>query len=74
MTHYIFRNAKDEIHVQNAVRGYLGQHHIHDSKSYFEWVREIPDDQIREMHTPCDCGREHGTYTAWPVKEGDGDE
>ena len=66
MTHYIFRNGDDEIHVQNAVRGHFGQHHIHTAEQFREWVAEIPGNQLKEMKTECDCGRTEGTYIGWP--------
>ncbi len=69
MTHYVFRNGDDEIHVQNMVGGMFGQHHIHDAASFKAWVAEIPGKQLSEMKLTCDCGQTDGTYIGWPTKD-----
>ena len=42
-------------HVQNAVAGLLGQHHVHTPESYHKWLKE--SDEICLLDDgPCDCG------------------
>lgn len=69
MTHYVFRNGDNEVHVQNMVGGHSGQHHIHTAEEFRAWAAEIPGRQLKEMKTECDCGRTEGTYAHWPKRE-----
>jgi hypothetical protein len=41
MRHYWFRDNMDQIHVQNAVAGYLGQHAMHRNKrAFLAWAKK----------------------------------
>jgi hypothetical protein len=49
------------IHVQNAVMGHLGQHHVHTPEEFEEWKKGISEDCLHEGPVnDCDCGLEPG--------------
>jgi len=57
MHFYYHRDTKGLIHVQNAVMGYLGQHHVHTEKGFEKWKNGISPDVLHESETQdCDCG------------------
>ncbi|KKK66917.1 hypothetical protein LCGC14_2959270 [marine sediment metagenome] len=55
MKHYVFRNKDGSVHVQNAVGGMFGQHHIHDEVSFGRWRVQIADRSLEMMEGDCDC-------------------
>lgn len=65
MTFYCIKEKDGTIHVQNVVRGMLGQHHVHTVEDFEKWRNGEPpisDDSIEwlEGTTPCDCGLKAG--------------
>jgi len=70
MTFYIHKDADGNIHVQNAVAGMLGQHHVHTPEDFKRWLRLGSD--IQEMDGLCDCGMKPGTScNGWPKRGGE---
>lgn len=61
MTFYCTREADGAIHIQNAVTGFLGQHHVHTPEDFECWKAGIPESQIVWLDAaPCDCGLKPG--------------
>ena len=66
MTFYCTREADGTIHVQNAVGGMLGQHHVHMPEDFEAWRtggrRKIEDAEIEWLRdtSPCGCGLKPG--------------
>ena len=66
MRFYCTREADGTIHVQNAVDGMLGRHHVHTSEDFESWrgtgEGRIADAGIKWMKdvNPCDCGLKAG--------------
>ena len=59
MTHYCTREKDGTIHVQNAIMGIMGQHHVHTAKEFEAWKK--PGDAIEWLDCePCDCGLKTG--------------
>jgi hypothetical protein len=58
MTFYVSKDKDGNIHVQNAVMGALGQHHVHSLEGFERWRK--PGDSIREIAGVCDCGLSPG--------------
>jgi len=61
MSFYCTREADGTIHVQNAVMGFLGQHHVHTPEDFERWRRAgyqpVPDRLIHWLEAaPCRCG------------------
>ena len=65
MTFYVTRTDDGLVHVQNAVGGMLGQHHVHDAAGYESWKKGAPDksigpvsdSSIKDNPAPaCKCG------------------
>ena len=55
MTFYVSKSPDGLYHVQNAVGGYLGQHHVHTKESYEAWSRDLDNIEVLgDAH--CDCG------------------
>ena len=46
MTFYCTREPDGTIHVQNAVTGFLGQHHVHTPEDFERWTAGMPESQI----------------------------
>jgi hypothetical protein len=70
MTFYTYKDADGNIHVQNAVMGMLGQHHVHTPADFRHWGK--PGDDIQEMYALCDCGMKPGeSCNGWPKKVGE---
>ena len=63
MTFYCNRNSDGLIHVQNAVAGMMGQHHVHDDADFERWKQGNPEVQIGPvseedivwLEGDCDC-------------------
>ena len=59
MTHYCTREKDGTIHVQNAVMGMMGQHHVHTPKDFKKWRKD--NDTIKWLDCePCGCGLKAG--------------
>lgn len=59
---FFVTKTKDKLfHVQNAVAGMLGQHHVHTLKGYREWKKGIASKAIIHFSGgKCDCGLKPG--------------
>ena len=65
MQFYTYNDADGNVHVQNAVAGMLGQHHVHTPEDFKRWCR--PNTEITEMGGLCDCGMKPGEMCdGWP--------
>lgn len=65
MTFYCSKNQDGLIHVQNAIMGMLGQHHVHDEAGFAAWANNPPaisNDAIVWLNDvkDCDCGLGNG--------------
>ena len=58
MNFYVNPNTDGTYHIQNAVAGMLGQHHVHDEDGYREWLAGTNPDRVSilENAADCDCG------------------
>ena len=61
MRFYFFKTKDGLYHVQNAVAGLLGQHHVHTEKGFKKWSKNIPKKNlINQGKGTCDCGLSAG--------------
>lgn len=60
MHFYVNRNKDGTIHVQNAVMGMIGQHHIHSKKGFEKWKQGITEKCITSLEGECNCGLKIG--------------
>lgn len=67
MHFYATRTPDGKIHVQNAIMGMPGQHHVHNERSFKRWRRGIKPDALTIEEGTCDCGLDVGQ-----VREYDG--
>lgn len=58
MQFYVFTDSDGNVHVQNAVAGMLGQHHVHTPEDFERWRKD--SDDVREMGGSCGCGLQPG--------------
>ena len=67
MRFYVTRTDDGLIHVQNAIMGRFGQHHVHSKEDFAKWMNDgdIQKEDIIELGKTCDCGLKSGE-----VKEG----
>ena len=65
MRFYVSKSPDGLYHVQNAVGGYLGQHHVHTKASFESWSKDM--ENIEMLDGPCDCG-----LTAGQVRDHNG--
>ena len=57
MNFYCTKEPDGTIHVQNAVMGFLGQHHVYTTEDFEHWKVGITKSQIVWLDgAPCDCG------------------
>jgi hypothetical protein len=63
---YAVETPDGNIHVQNYVGIYRGQHHVHSKKGFKKWLREN-DLKVDVVKGKCDCGLKPGD-----IKEYDG--
>ena len=65
MSFYVTRTDDGLVHVQNAVGGMLGQHHVHTPDDFERWLGGAPDKGIGPVSsedsydtgkTTCGCG------------------
>jgi len=65
MSHYVTKTADGLIHVQNAVMGHFGQHHVHTEEDFEAWVKKqkiAPEHIIQLEGTECNCGLKPNEY------------
>lgn len=65
MTFYAFRCKDGKIHVQNAVAGMLGQHHVYTPEEFEQWKSKLSKKELEqvkfngenpeEFRWKCDC-------------------
>jgi len=71
MRFYLYGDAEGNVHVQNAVAGMMGQHHVHTPEDFEYWRKpkyEIVD--MRSQCTLCDCGMKPGEQcNGWPERK-----
>ena len=62
MNHYITKTADGLIHVQNAVMGHFGQHHVHTKEDFEAWVKKnkVHKENIIDVGDKCTCGLKVG--------------
>ncbi len=64
MTHYCTKEKDGSVHVQNAVMGHLGQHHVYTNlRDFKKWtvVADVKASAIKWLKCdPCGCGLEPG--------------
>lgn len=61
MTFHCTKESDGTIHVQNAVMGMMGQHHIHTQADFDRWKADIDEGSIQWFDCgPCDCGLSAG--------------
>lgn len=56
MSFYVTITPDKMYHVQNVIMGQLGQHHIHNKKSYDKWKKGIRQENITISEGECNCG------------------
>lgn len=55
--HFYVTKTKDGLyHVQNCIMGHLGQHHIHNEKSFKKWKKTIKKELLHVSEGSCNCG------------------
>ena len=66
MKHYVSTDTDGNIHVQNAIMGMMGQHHVHTPADFKRWKRGVPKSAIETLTgcDHCDCGRKPGEVKA----------
>lgn len=65
MTFYCTKETDGTIHVQNAIMGMMGQHHVHTPEDFDRWKADIDGGSIDwlsldKITAPCDCGLQAG--------------
>lgn len=61
MKHYISKDKAGNIHIQNAVMGQFGQHHVHTPAQFRKWSAKIDKSALSELKGMlCDCGMKPG--------------
>lgn len=67
MRHYVTVTKDGLYHVQNAVMGHFGQHHVHTKRDFEAWVKKnkIAQEDIIMMEgcvngNECNCGLKAG--------------
>jgi hypothetical protein len=62
MNFYCTKEADGSIHVQNAVMGHLGQHHVHTLEDFEQWGKGVDLAHIVMLKdcAPCSCGLKAG--------------
>lgn len=62
MIFYCTREKDGTIHVQNAVMGMMGQHHVHTEAGFAEWRVGLDEHNIKWLQgtAPCDSGLKAG--------------
>jgi hypothetical protein len=61
MTHYVTIETDGTYHVQNAIGGWLGQHHVHTKEDFERWAQNVSVDDITNLgEAGCTCGLKPG--------------
>lgn len=60
MRFYVSINKDGTYHVQNAVAGNLGQHHVHTKDGFEKWKKDVDSDAIKMLNGQCNCGLDIG--------------
>jgi hypothetical protein len=60
MNFYVTIDKDSVYHVQNAVMGYLGQHHVHTEKGFDNWKKNVDREAIFIEKGQCSCGLKPG--------------
>lgn len=60
MVHYVSWNQDGTVHVQNAIMGMLGQHHVHTPEGFEAWLYPSASVETLEGATDCPCGLSAG--------------
>lgn len=60
MNFYITKTSDGLYHVQNAVKGQFGQHHVHDEESFNKWKEGIEEKNLKFLKGECNCGLKNG--------------
>ena len=62
MTFYCTKESDGTIHVQNAVMGMMGQHHVHTQDDFDVWSKGSEDsiEWLTGDCDPCACGLKAG--------------
>ena len=66
MIHYVTIYDDGTVHVQNAVMGMPGQHHVHTLKGYKRWKKDVKvekdccEETKAKKGQKCDCGLKPG--------------
>lgn len=72
MKHYISEDKHGNIHVQNAIMGMFGQHHVHTPAGYKRWAKQVAkQDIVRLKKTLCTCGLHPGEVVDGDPKAAD---
>ena len=60
MKHYVTVAADGNVHVTNAVGGFIGQHHVHTPEDFERWKEHVAEENIVALTDcrPCDCDAE----------------
>jgi len=64
MRFYVTINKDGLYHVQNAVMGKFGQHHVHTKDDFERWSKDISKDDITYLSSECDCGLKAGEVSS----------
>jgi len=69
MQFYKYGDSQGNVHIQNAVMGQMGQHHVHTPEDFEAWRK--PADMITDLGGECDCGMRPGEKCdGWPKTPG----
>jgi hypothetical protein len=60
MNFYVMEDPDGTIHVQNAVMGHYGQHHVHTKEDFKKWAKDISKENLIDLKTKCGCGMKAG--------------
>lgn len=61
--HFYVTITKNKLyHVQNAIMGMMGQHHVHDKEGFEDWKKAggIEEQYIHISKGQCNCGLKEG--------------
>jgi len=60
MHHYVTITKDGLYHVQNAVGGMFGQHHVHTKEGFEMWAKHVKGAFVHIVKGTCDCGLQDG--------------
>ncbi len=75
MTFYATTTPDGNVHVQNAVMGLMGQHHVHTRAGFLKWKRQVRKEDLRteKSRSPCGCGLKPGQVREYDGKTWESD-